>query len=126
MLVAQSCPTLCDPMGCRLPGSSVHGILQARIQEWVSISFSKTALGSPKGRYYFERLKSPRMVQLQVKKVTLGKVKEVKSLGSRSINCILLFLLPQSGAHGVQEGDLVYSQEEIQVSERFPVNSCES
>ena len=31
MLVAQSCPTLCDPMDCRLPGSSVHGILQARV-----------------------------------------------------------------------------------------------
>ena len=40
-LCAQSCPTLCDPMGCSLPGSSVHGILQARILAWVAISFSK-------------------------------------------------------------------------------------
>ena len=39
--VAQSCPTLCDPMNCSLPGSSVHGILQARILEWVAISFSR-------------------------------------------------------------------------------------
>ena len=39
--VAQSCPTLCDPMDCNLPGSSVHGILQARILEWVAISFSR-------------------------------------------------------------------------------------
>ena len=31
----QSCPTLCDPMDCSLPGSSVHGILQARILEWL-------------------------------------------------------------------------------------------
>ena len=38
--VAQSCPTLCDPMDCSLPGSSTHGILQARILEWVAISFS--------------------------------------------------------------------------------------
>ena len=38
--VAQSCQTLCDPMGCSLPGSSVHGILQARILEWVAISSS--------------------------------------------------------------------------------------
>ena len=37
---AQSCPTLCDPMGCSLPGSSVHGTSQARILEWVAISFS--------------------------------------------------------------------------------------
>ena len=36
----QSCPTLCNPMDCSLPGSSVHGILQARILEWVAISFS--------------------------------------------------------------------------------------
>ena len=36
----QSFPTLCDPMDCRLPGFSVHGILQARTLEWVAISFS--------------------------------------------------------------------------------------
>ena len=34
--VAQSCPTLWDPVDCSLPGSSVHGILQARILEWVA------------------------------------------------------------------------------------------
>ena len=39
--VAQSCPTLCGPMDCSLPGSSVHGIFQARILEWVAISFSR-------------------------------------------------------------------------------------
>ena len=36
----QSCPTLCDPMDCSPPGPSVHGILQARVLEWVAISFS--------------------------------------------------------------------------------------
>ena len=36
----QSCLTLCDPMDCSPPGASVHGILQARILEWVAISFS--------------------------------------------------------------------------------------
>ena len=35
--VTQSCPTLCNPMNCSLPGSSVHGILQARILEWVAL-----------------------------------------------------------------------------------------
>ena len=38
--VTQSCPTLCNPMDCSPPGSSVRGILQARILEWVAISFS--------------------------------------------------------------------------------------
>ena len=38
--VAQSCPTLCDPMDCSLPGSSVHGIFQAIVLDWVAISFA--------------------------------------------------------------------------------------
>ena len=38
--VAQSCPTLCDPMDCSLSGSSVHGIFQARVLEWGAIAFS--------------------------------------------------------------------------------------
>ena len=46
-LVAQLCLTLCDPMDCSPPGSSVHGILQARILEWVSMPFSR---GSPQPR----------------------------------------------------------------------------
>ena len=41
VLVAQLCPTLCDPTDCGSPGSSDHGILQARILEWVAISSSR-------------------------------------------------------------------------------------
>ena len=41
VLVTQSCLTLCDPMDGSLPGSSVHGIFQARVLEWVAISFSR-------------------------------------------------------------------------------------
>ena len=47
--VAQSCPTLCNPVDCSLPGSSVHGILQARILEWVAISFSRGS-SRPRGQ----------------------------------------------------------------------------
>ena len=39
--VAQLCPTLCDPMDCSLSGSSIHGIFQARVLEWVAISFPR-------------------------------------------------------------------------------------
>ena len=42
--VAQLCPTLHNPMDCSLPGSSVHGIFQARVVEWVAIAFSKICL----------------------------------------------------------------------------------
>ena len=41
--VAQSCPTLSDPMDCSLPGSSIHRIFQARELEWGAIAFSGTA-----------------------------------------------------------------------------------
>ena len=39
--VAQSCPTLRDPMDCSPPGSSIHGTFQARVLEWVAIAFSE-------------------------------------------------------------------------------------
>ena len=44
--VAQLCPTLSDPMDCSLPGSSVHGIFQARVLEWGAIAFSEAYVGS--------------------------------------------------------------------------------
>ena len=46
VLVTESCLTLCDPMDCSPPGSSVHGILQTRILEWVAIPFSKGSSNS--------------------------------------------------------------------------------
>ena len=46
-LVAQSCMTLCNPMDCRLPGSSVHGILQERILEWVAMQLLQGDLPNP-------------------------------------------------------------------------------
>ena len=47
----QSCPTLRDPMDCSLPGSSVHGIFQARVLEWGAIAFSGAMdYGVAKGR----------------------------------------------------------------------------
>ena len=47
VLAAQLCLILCDPMGCSPSGSSVHGVLQARILEWVAISYS---MGSSRPR----------------------------------------------------------------------------
>ena len=44
VLIAQSCPTLCDPMDYSRPGSSVHGIFQATILEWFAISFSSNSV----------------------------------------------------------------------------------
>ena len=44
--VAQSCPTLCNPMDCSLPGSTIHGIFQARVLEWVAIAATAAAAKS--------------------------------------------------------------------------------
>ena len=53
--LAQSCLTLCDPMDCSLPGSSVHGIFQARVLEWVVISFSRGS-SQPRDRTLVSRI----------------------------------------------------------------------
>ena len=50
--VIQSCPTLSNPMDCSLPGSSVHGIFQARVLEWGAIAFSRLST------YYESKCKS--------------------------------------------------------------------
>ena len=42
--VSQSCPTLSDPMDCSLLGSSIHGIFQARVPEWVTVAFSNLGM----------------------------------------------------------------------------------
>ena len=55
VLVAQFCPSLCDPMDCSLPDSSIHEILQARIWEWVAIFYSRGVFltqGSNPGLFY--------------------------------------------------------------------------
>ena len=53
--VAQSCPTLSDPMDCSLPGSSVHGIFQARVLEWGAIAFSSTVYSTKQKSFSSEK-----------------------------------------------------------------------
>ena len=72
VLVAQSCPTVCDPMDCSLPGSSVHGILQARILEWVAIPFSR---GSSQARS--PALQADSLLSEQAGKPLILKVEEL-------------------------------------------------
>ena len=52
LLSLQSCLTLCDPIDSSLPGSSVHGIFQARVLEWGAIAFSNYILGSENVQLY--------------------------------------------------------------------------
>ena len=57
--VAQLCPTLSDPMDCSTPGSSIHGMFQARVLEWVTSAFSNTTLGYHYFEFYLYRLVLP-------------------------------------------------------------------
>ena len=76
--VAQSCPTLCDPMDCSLSGSSVQGIFQSRVLEWAAIAFS----GVPVGR----------AGKIKVEKKESGPGICLYSLATRQVHS-LLFLL---------------------------------
>ena len=59
--VAQSCPTLCDPVDCNLPGFSVHEIFQATVLEWVAISFSRGS-SWPRDRTQFSCIAGRRFI----------------------------------------------------------------
>ena len=65
--VAQSCPTLCDPMDCSPPGLSAHGIFQARVLEWVATAFSATSL-----------CKAPNSTPLKITSKTLKSKKHME------------------------------------------------
>ena len=76
-LVAQLCPILCDPMGCSPPGSSVHGILQARILEWVAMSSFTGELPNPEIK--------PRSSTLQVDCLPFERPGKPKNIGVGSL-----------------------------------------
>ena len=59
--VARSCPNLCNPIDCSLPGSSVHGIFQAVVLEWIAISFSRGS-SQPKARTWVSHIVDRRFI----------------------------------------------------------------
>ena len=77
-VTTQSCLNLCNSTGCSAPGSSVHGILQARILEWIAISFSR---GSSQSRHQnFTSLRSPSLAGRFFTSVSSGKPIQGKPL----------------------------------------------
>ena len=95
MLSSQSCPSLCHLMDCSLPGSSVHGILQARILEWIVMPFSRGS-SQPRDR-------------TQVSHITGGfftvwATREEQEYWSgfssvQSFSCVRFFVTPWTAAH---------------------------
>ena len=100
--VAQSCPTLCNPQDCSPSGSSVHGILQARILEWVAILFSmgsswprdQTQVSCIAGRFFTAWAKICSIL-LQMSSATL-KVNNIITLSSKDVSNVLVLLDTQS------------------------------
>ena len=89
--VPQSCLTLCDPMDCSPPGSSVHGILQARILEWVAISFSR---GSSQAR------DQTQVSRIAGRRFNLWATREAqKKVKVKSLSRVQLFVTPWIAAH---------------------------
>ena len=91
--VIQSCPTLSDPMDCSLPGSSIHGIFQARVLEWVAIAFSEVHLymGFKKNVYY---------TVLWASQVVLMVKNPPASVGVRDVGLIPGLERSPGGGHG--------------------------
>ena len=75
--VVQSCPTLSDPMDCSLPGSSVHGIFQARVLEWNILSRLVITFPPRSKRLLISWLQSPSAVILQPQKIKSDTVSTV-------------------------------------------------
>ena len=88
--VAESCLTLCDPMDCSLPGSSVHGIFQARVLEWAAISFSKES-SRPRDWTWVSRIAGRHFTIWATREAKLSNSqlqnKHTRHLGSRAEHC---------------------------------------
>ena len=80
---AQLCLTLSDPMDCSLPGSSVHGISQARVLEWVAIAFSKRRLSSEELMFSISQESSPVTVVLEKTLESPLDCKEIKPVNPK-------------------------------------------
>ena len=105
VLVAESWPTLCDPMDYSLPGSSVHGSLQARILEWVAIHFSR-GLPDPRIKFgssctagTFFTVWDTREAHGQCPWDTFLNVSQSVSQSIQSLSCVQLFATPGTSGH---------------------------
>ena len=100
--IAQSCLTLSDPMDCSIPGSSIHGIFQARVLEWGAIAFSKCnsswAISNPK-RWCCESAALNMPANLESSAVATELEKVSFHSNPKEIQCQRMFKLPHSYTH---------------------------
>ena len=93
--VAQSCPTLSDPMDCSPPGSSIHGIFQARVLEWGAIAFSEDIGIFPgrKGTVKRETSQGRNLDKHQFQAFLISQLLQVRNLGEALAGCLELRVL---------------------------------
>ena len=89
MTVTQLWPTHCDPMNCSLPGSSVHGILQARILDWVAVSFSRGS-SQPRIKPWSPALQADSLPSEPPGKPTTKRLKSIKTTKKPTIKSFML------------------------------------
>ena len=114
VLISQSCPTLCDPMDCGLPGFSVHGILQARILEWVAIPFSRgtsqprdrTVVSCIAGRFFTYRATGKSIVQTPASQQCAHKMKATACPSFPSFPLACVCMSPSSQPWGARQSEL--------------------
>ena len=94
--VGQSCPTLSDPMDCSLPGSSIHGIFQARVLEWGAIAFSVEIIKEMQMKHQWSTF-VPSLVNSLVK-LLINTLTNLWWDGTRG-HCLGLYKLSSSFAH---------------------------
>ena len=112
--VAQLCPTLCeDPMACSLPGSSVHGIFQAIVLEWIAISFAR---GSSQPR------NQTRVSCIVDRRFTVWATREARSFFG-SINILFMKTPEIRNASGVRGGQIKTMKHKGQEFGKFSVDS---
>ena len=116
--VAQSCPTLCDPMDCSPPGSSIHGILQARVLKWGAIAFSYQ-LGKIKSRGFGQRsFNHCHFTDNRLRQTELSLWP--KFTGSCCAGCAAGVTYPQqSFLRGEREGECTRGQRQGHLTSRF-------
>ena len=118
VLVAQSCLTLYEPMDCSLPGFSVYGICQARILEWVAISFSRGIfptqglnLGLPHGRqilYHLNHQGSPTHLKHRETETQIGSSDKSSNLRLYMMSIVVFFPLPKYLSWILKNSDINY------------------
>ena len=109
VLVTQLCPTLCEPMDCSPPGSCVHGILQARVLEWVSISFSRES-SPPRDRNWVSCIAGRVFtIWFTEEQIYWGKLKEQINWEAVSTNwkCMWISLPPVTFPGGASDNEPV-------------------